>query len=68
VPSAWELFTSEEMLNPEAHGLQECSHCNGYGSSLKEEAERCTVCGGMGLIRKKEEPAKNPTRKVQWRP
>lgn len=26
-----------------------CSHCNGYGSSLKEEADRCTHCGGTGL-------------------
>ena len=27
-----------------------CSHCNGYGSSLKEEEERCSVCGGTGLV------------------
>jgi len=28
----------------------ECSHCNGYGSSLKESADRCTKCGGSGLV------------------
>jgi hypothetical protein len=27
----------------------ECSHCNGYGSSLKEASDRCTRCGGSGL-------------------
>jgi hypothetical protein len=27
-----------------------CDHCNGYGSSLKEEADRCTKCGGRGYI------------------
>jgi predicted Zn-ribbon and HTH transcriptional regulator len=26
-----------------------CAHCNGYGSSLKEESERCTHCDGTGL-------------------
>ena len=29
-------------------GYEECPHCHGYGSSLKEEAERCTRCGGSG--------------------
>ena len=43
-------ITAEMMLNPSAYGLKECKHCNGYGSSLKEEADRCTVCGGTGLV------------------
>jgi len=46
--------TMEQMLNPSAHGLEECPHCGGYGSSLKEDAEKCTVCGGAGLLPKKE--------------
>jgi DnaJ-class molecular chaperone len=31
-------------------GMRWCPHCNGYGSSLKEDAERCTHCGGSGLV------------------
>jgi hypothetical protein len=27
-----------------------CPHCNGYGSSLKEAAGRCTHFGGSGLV------------------
>lgn len=30
-------------------GVVMCTHCNGYGSSLKEDSDRCTVCGGSGL-------------------
>jgi DnaJ-class molecular chaperone len=30
--------------------IQECDQCNGYGSSLKEEADKCTKCKGTGLI------------------
>jgi hypothetical protein len=26
-----------------------CPHCNGYGSSLKEESDKCTVCHGSGV-------------------
>lgn len=26
-----------------------CTHCNGYGSSMKEEQDTCSVCGGSGL-------------------
>lgn len=45
-------YTIEQMSNPAAHGLQECTHCNGYGSSLKdpEGVDRCTQCGGSGLV------------------
>jgi DnaJ-class molecular chaperone len=31
-------------------GMRWCPHCNGYGSSLKEDAERCTHCAGTGLV------------------
>jgi DnaJ-class molecular chaperone len=27
-----------------------CPHCNGYGSSLREENERCVRCNGTGLV------------------
>jgi hypothetical protein len=32
------------------HAMRWCPHCNGYGSSLKEEAERSTRCAGIGLM------------------
>jgi len=44
------MITIDEMLNPQKHNLVECPHCNGYGSSLKEESERCTLCKGTGLV------------------
>lgn len=31
---------------------EECKHCNGYGSSLKEDADTCTRCNGTGLVKK----------------
>jgi DnaJ-class molecular chaperone len=31
-------------------GTEWCLECNGYGSSLFEETERCTRCGGSGLV------------------
>ena len=31
-------------------GMRWCLHCNGYGSSLKEGAERCTHRTGAGLV------------------
>ena len=29
-----------------------CTHCNGYGSSMKDPigVDTCTVCGGTGLV------------------
>jgi DnaJ-class molecular chaperone len=33
-----------------AQGMRWCPHCNGCGSSLKEDAERCTHCAGTGLV------------------
>ena len=38
------------MLDPQKYGYDQCPHCNGYGSSLKETADRCTVCDGTGLV------------------
>lgn len=43
------MITLEMILNPEKFGLVQCAWCNGYGSSLKESAATCTVCGGSGL-------------------
>ena len=31
-------------------GTEWCPECNGDGSSLFEETERCTRCGGSGLV------------------
>jgi hypothetical protein len=31
-------------------GMRWCPHCDGYGSSLMEETERCTRGGGTGLV------------------
>ena len=48
-----ERIPFEAMLDPEAHGYKICEHCNGYGSSFKDEGEgRCSKCGGSGLIPK----------------
>ena len=39
------------FMDPEKHGYKVCDHCNGYGSSLHEEMERCSKCGGKGLVK-----------------
>ena len=39
------------LADPISYGFKECPHCNGYGSSLKEEADRCTKCNGLGLVK-----------------
>jgi hypothetical protein len=44
-------WTGIMLDGPEAHGLEVCHHCNGYVSSLKEEADRWTRCGRTGLVR-----------------
>jgi DnaJ-class molecular chaperone len=49
------MISIEVMMNPAKYGYRECPHCNGYGSSLKEEAETCTRCGGSGLIKADKE-------------
>ena len=47
-------ITLDMMCDPEKYGYTVCDHCNGYGSSLKEEAERCTKCNGTGLVKKED--------------
>lgn len=42
-------------FKPEEFGYRECPHCNGWGNSLKEQAPVCTMCGGSGLIKIKED-------------
>jgi hypothetical protein len=32
-------------------GKIECPNCNGHGSSLSEEGQRCTRCQGTGLLK-----------------
>ena len=36
-------------------GRRWCPDCSGYGSSLKQESERCTTCGGTGLVPEEDE-------------
>jgi len=42
-------------------GLKVCDHCNGYGGSLKDPpgVNRCTKCGGDGLVADNETPKQN---------
>jgi DnaJ-class molecular chaperone len=46
----------EAMMDPDKHGYIQCDHCNGYGSSLKDphHQDRCSKCGGSGLIKKEK--------------
>lgn len=39
-----------DQLGQVPEGMTWCPHCNGYGSSLKESSQRCTRCGGTGLV------------------
>jgi len=48
-PSPFQLMT-----DPEKYGFTQCGHCNGYGSSLKEDSDRCTQCEGLGLVPKEK--------------
>ncbi len=43
-------ITVAMMMDPAKHGLEECKHCHGYGSSLKESARTCSRCDGSGLV------------------
>ena len=36
---------------PEEQGCVQCNHCNGYGSSLKENGNTCSRCGGTGMVK-----------------
>jgi len=40
----------EDPYSREPQGTEWCPHCNGYGSSLREASDRCTRCGGSGLV------------------
>ena len=40
----------ERDLGQTPEGYEWCRHCNGYGSSLKDENERCARCNGTGLV------------------
>jgi DnaJ-class molecular chaperone len=40
----------EVMAAIAAGTMKECDHCNGYGSSFKEDAPICTRCGGVGAV------------------
>jgi len=41
------LIDNDRFLGLDKHDV--CSHCNGYGSSLKDPigVDRCTVCGPL---------------------
>ena len=40
----------DDLYSKVPDGTEWCPECNGYGSSLAEETERCTRCGGGGLV------------------
>ena len=46
------VYDLDAMLDPEAHGMEVCNQCAGYGSSLHERGSRCSKCEGYGLIPK----------------
>jgi hypothetical protein len=41
-------WTGIILNGPEVHGLEVRQHCDGYGSGLDEESDRCTRCGEIG--------------------
>jgi hypothetical protein len=40
----------DDLYSQVPAGAEWCPECNGYGSSLMEETECCTRCGGSGLV------------------
>jgi DnaJ-class molecular chaperone len=40
---------SHDPFGAVLQGMRWCPDCNGDGSSLREDAERCTHCAGTGL-------------------
>jgi len=48
--------TTTNLFTP-PDGFEECDHCNGYGSSLKDPigVDVCTKCKGSGLMKKESE-------------
>lgn len=55
------MLDFEILIDPEKYGYTECKKCNGYGSSLQEEVDICTVCGGTGVVKKGETNEKEVT-------
>ncbi len=55
----WTKLSVAELLDPKGHGYTMCTHCTGYGSSLKESSSRCTKCKGTGLITQEKRRKKN---------
>jgi DnaJ-class molecular chaperone len=49
----------DEGFKPEKYGMIFCPDCNGSGRSFTEAkgTNVCNVCGGFGLIKKKEKKA-----------
>lgn len=46
------MLSFREIIDGIKNGtIKECPHCNGYGSSLHESSERCTICGGSGAVK-----------------
>ena len=43
-----------KALGYDVENTKVCDHCNGYGSSLKEENAKCTKCGGSGLVKEEK--------------
>ena len=44
-----------KYLYPEKYGKTQCPHCNGYGSSLKDDHNGiCNYCNGTGLVSKED--------------
>lgn len=55
-----EPIPPEALFNPSEYGYEVCAHCTGYGSSLQDPigVDRCTVCGGSGLVKSEKEENK----------
>jgi hypothetical protein len=41
---------SGDDLGQVPDGFKWCDHCNGYGSSVKDQNDRCAKCNGTGLV------------------
>ena len=44
------MIEAKVFLDPEAYGLEICTNCAGFGSSLHEGQRRCSECNGNGLV------------------
>ena len=68
-PPHWALAEGERLSRSDRfghkggaalRGTEWCPECNGYGSSLMEETERCTRRGGSGLVMVADEREQHP--------